>query len=474
MGTGRLGELREAMELYSARFDPALISVADATAAVDDAAAIEKMAATVKALAAGRAAESGQWRRRGARSPAHDLAQRTGTSVGAAVDALDAAKALEALPVLAGAAKRGEVSPQQLAAIADAAGADPSAERRLVESSRHSSLAELRDECARIKAAARPQQAEAEHAEVHRTRYLRTFRDRQGGWNLSVRNVPEVGAEFMAMLRPLQDRVFRRARAENRRESFEAYGADALADMVRQAASASSSGAAGRGARGPDLAGAGAGDEGEDRPDERADPAAGRRSAVPVKIIARVDWDSLVRGFPAEGEICEIAGIGPVPVSVVRGMLATGDPFLAAVVTKGVDVVNVAHLGRRATAHQVSALEWRDPECPALGCNNTAYLEIDHTEDWASTRITLLGLLGRPCTHHHDLKTRHGWAFVPGVGKRPMVPPGDPRHPKYGARAGPSQPQPGREPEAGPAPEAHGTQPAAEPDVPDARPSRAA
>jgi len=30
---------------------------------------------------------------------------------------------------------------------------------------------------------------------------------------------------------------------------------------------------------------------------------------------------------------------------------------------------------------------------------------------------------------HHDKKTYDGWALVAGSGKRPMVPPDDPRHP---------------------------------------------
>lgn len=37
------------------------------------------------------------------------------------------------------------------------------------------------------------------------------------------------------------------------------------------------------------------------------------------------------------------------------------------------------------------------------------------------------------------LKTRHGWALVEGKGKRPLVPPDDPRHPRH-ARHGPGPP----------------------------------
>ena len=112
-------------------------------------------------------------------------------------------------------------------------------------------------------------------------------------------------------------------------------------------------------------------------------------------------------------------------------MIDGGDAVLAAVVTKGVDVVAVAHLGRRPTAHQRSALEWLNPTCTAEGCNASVRLEIDHRHQWASTKVTVLRWLDRPCSHHHDLKTYEGWAFVEGTGKRPMVGPDDPRHPRH-------------------------------------------
>ena len=167
------------------------------------------------------------------------------------------------------------------------------------------------------------------------------------------------------------------------------------------------------------------------------------RDAVPVrpaKVLVRLDWDALVRGWPIDGEVCEIAGLGPVPVSAVRAMISSGDVFLAAVVTKGADVVSVAHLGRRPNAHQHTALAWLSPTCTAEGCNASLRLEDDHRAEWATTKITLLGLLDRCCSHPHDLKTYKGWAFVSGSGKRPMVPPDDPRHPRN-ARHGPSPPR---------------------------------
>jgi hypothetical protein len=195
----------------------------------------------------------------------------------------------------------------------------------------------------------------------------------------------------MAVLDPLRERLFRQARAEGRREPAEAYGADALVEA---------------------LCGGG--------------PA---QAGGTTKIIVRVDLPTLLRGYPIEGEGCELAGYGPVAVSAVRDLMDTADPFLAAVVTDGEAVLGVAHLGRRPNARQRTALQWLYPECAVAGCGAVARLEYDHRIDWSRTHFTVFDLLDRLCGHHHWLKTHEGWAMVAGRGKRPMVPPDDPRHP---------------------------------------------
>ena len=135
--------------------------------------------------------------------------------------------------------------------------------------------------------------------------------------------------------------------------------------------------------------------------------------------------------------MCEIAGFGPVAVSAVRELIDTGDPFLAAVVADGDQVLGVAHLGRRPNAHQQTALEWLYPTCAAEGCSASTWLENDHRVDWAASKLTVLDLLDRLCPHHHDLKSLDGWRLVDGRGKRAFVPPDDPRHPRH-AHAPPS------------------------------------
>ena len=159
-----------------------------------------------------------------------------------------------------------------------------------------------------------------------------------------------------------------------------------------------------------------------------------------AKVIVRVDLPAMLRGYPTDGETCEIAGFGPVAVSAVADLIDTGDAFLAAVVTNGEAVVGVAHLGRRARAVQQTALEWLYPTCAVEGCTTTAWLEIDHRLDWADSHLTVFDLLDRLCSHHHDRKTLDGWALVEGRGKRAFVAPDDPRHPRH---RGPAHDPPG-------------------------------
>ena len=133
--------------------------------------------------------------------------------------------------------------------------------------------------------------------------------------------------------------------------------------------------------------------------------------------------------------MCEIVGFGPVAVSAVRDMIDTQDPFLVAVATRGERLVGVAHLGRRPNALQQTALQWLYPGCANESCSARARLDYDHRLDWAATHLTVLDLLDRLCQHCHALKTRQNWSLVEGRGKRPLVPPDDPRHPRHPQRA---------------------------------------
>ena len=111
--------------------------------------------------------------------------------------------------------------------------ADTAAEHDLLEAARRSPLAELREQCARTKAAAHVD-LEARRRRIHQRRSLRSYTDPEGEWHLHCRNNPEVGARIMAALDPIREEIFRRARSEARHEPPDAYAADALAEMARQ------------------------------------------------------------------------------------------------------------------------------------------------------------------------------------------------------------------------------------------------
>ena len=387
----KLGELEEALATFAGGFDAALISAAEAEGVMERAARIEHMGATLKALAAARLAETELWGMGGDKTPAHMLARRTGQSVSDAARDLETAKRLNKHPKTEAAARKGRLSPKQAAAIADAVEADPRAEDDLLDLADRASLGELRDEAARRKAAGTD--LEERHKKIHAERHLRTWTGADGAWRLFAQATPQAGATIMARLQPIIDALFKAARAEGRHEPLEAYGFDALLRLAT---------------------------EGADAPKARVGS---------TKVLVRVDLETLVRGHAADGEVCEIAGFGPVPVSVVEELLAQGDTFLAAVLTKGQRVTGVAHFGRHPTAAQVSGLQWLYPTCAVEGCSSMAR-QWDHREDWAKTHRTPFDGMDGYCCHHHSKKTLEGWGLVEGVGKRAFVSSDDPRHPK--------------------------------------------
>jgi hypothetical protein len=433
----QLSALRKATSRYAAGFRPELLSAPDASRAVADAAAIEATASTLKALAAARVAETGDWKKAGHRSPAEALARDTGTSVSTARDALDIGRRLASQPEVDSAARQGKLSSAQLAMITNAAEADPLAERRLLDEAQSSSLAALKDTCARTKAAAHPDLEQRRRC-IHEARSLRSWTDVEGVWRLSASGNPEDGAQIMAALAPVTDSLFRSARTEGRREPPTAYAFDALVQLAREAMSTAT----------PNGVASDSRTAGPARPtrNERHRPGA------PVKLLLRVDYDAFLRGAPATGETCELVGYGPISMSAVNDLLETGDPFVGAILTKAKALVGVAHLGRQPTAHQQSALEWLYPSCAAKGCHAQGHLERDHRVDWAKTHYTMFDLLDLLCAHHHDLKTREGWELVEGSGKRPFVPPNDERHPRQCKSGGAGENRGSNEDRSGPVP----------------------
>ena len=479
-------EIRDRLAVLVDRLDPDAVSGSAARelwAVLDKS---ERLCAAGKMLLARRVAATHQ-RSGGSRSAAEELARRGGTSTGQAAESVSTSTRLPDQPEVERALRGGELSAAQAGLVSAAAAADPAEAGRLTEFAGRVSLAELREECARVRAAADPD-PDATHRRIHAARRLRHFTDPEGGWNLTARGTAQAGAAFLTVLTALTDAIFRQARRQGRCEPPEAYAFDALMQLAEHAAghcdsqpqpdTARTSGdgdRGGQGVEGPaedaDHSGAHAQPSTEDdrsgtadhpgqptdtgagspvgvaTPSEQPGPttqpagdpgifaAAGTAAGCAVRpgrstnprylALLRVDVAALRRGRVTGGELCEIAGVGPVPVSTARSVL--GEAIVKLVITTGVDVANVTHLGRGPTAAQRAALLWTNPTCAVLGCDRRR-VEWDHQIPWAETHHTRLDELDPLCAFHHDLKTRLGYALVPGKGKRAFVAPDDPRH----------------------------------------------
>ncbi len=386
-----LAEIRELDALSAAvagALVPDAVALPDAVTVWDMFDAIERRAAAMKMLMAPRVDASRAWQRAGHRNAAEFMAERSGNSVGAARTQLEASQKLEELPRVARAVREGGLSGAQAALVVEGASANPAAEQHLLDQAARGSLKELRDEVLRIRAAADPD-PDATHRRIHQRRHFRTWRDGEGAWRASLYGTAVDGARIEATLNKLVDEQFAMARTEGRKEPREAYAFDALITLT------------------------------QGRQTAKSDPR--------YTAIVRVDLEALRRGRTYDGETCEIAGIGPIPVSSARELL--GESILKMVITKGVDVLNVTHLGRGPNAAQRAALLWSSQGCSVEGCARTR-VEIDHRIPYTETRHTRLDECDPLCTHHHRWKHSAGWALVDGVGKRAMVPPHDPRHPK--------------------------------------------
>jgi len=147
----------------------------------------------------------------------------------------------------------------------------------------------------------------------------------------------------------------------------------------------------------------------------------------PVEGRVTVDSSALARGHTEPGERCEIAGVGPVPVTVARAAL--DDASVAVLVRDGDQISAVSSLKRTIPIKLRRALEARYPTCGVKDCANDQFLEIDHIIPLAEGGRTEIDNLWRPCSHHHALKTYAGWKVVPVDGGLDLVPPDDPHPP---------------------------------------------
>jgi len=316
----------------------------------------------------------------GTTSTAKWLAGQSGEGVGKARRDLEMAKKLASQPELEEALRSGVVSPTQASVLLPAVEADPDASRQLINAAQEDSLNELRQQCQRVVAAKRSEEeAELRDARLRERRYLHIGTTEDGAVSIRGELPPVEGAVVKNTLEAMKRKIFDEARRAGRRESHEAYMADALIAMCV------------------------------------SDGAAAPRNGGPrAEIVLHVSAEALRRGELQAGELCEIEGVGPVALSTVEYLF--GDAWAKLIIEKGVDIATVTHFGRCIPAHLETALSKRDRVCAVPGCGISYGLERDHIIPVAEGGRTELNNLVKICKRHHYLKTHHFWRLIGAPG----------------------------------------------------------
>jgi hypothetical protein len=300
-------------------------------------------------------------------------------TLGAATDALRAARAAESSVVLADAFVGGELSVTQAAEIAAVAEVAPDAEAELVALAGATSVAGLRDRCRDVRATVVDDQAWAQRLQA--TRRARPWSDPDGAWRADVRLAPEVGARVEQVWNAETERLVREARKAGVEEPWAAHAADALVALMC----------------------------GETP----------RRKTPEVRIL--VDSGALDRGYALDDERCELVDGPRLPVSTVRNLL--DDARVALLVRNGGEVSTITSPSPVIPRALRRKLEMTYRRCGVPGCANDQWLEIDHVIARHDGGLTVLTNLWRICPHHHRLKTHHGWRVTGTPGNWDLIPP---------------------------------------------------
>ena len=369
-----LERINDELRDYAAAFDPSTYSGPDAAHLTEIGARGKRIYETIELLFAKRAVDTNGWRRDShAASPEQWLANATGASEHTARETLRVADRLAELPATEDKLRSGDLSLVQAQHVTRAAALDPAAETRLLRVAERSGVRELREDSERVITAVSDEarlvaQARDERPLAGWTRGLATH----GSFSGPTEDV----AELFDAIEPLARHAFEAARAAGKHEPVAAYRFDALIAL----------------ARGAEI------------------PATGSRREPVAR--ACVGLSRLLGQEPEPGEkMCEIPGVGPVPVAHAREVLAHG--LFELVISDGVDVRTVVSTTRHIPKALRIALEHRDQgRCKVRCCDHTRAIQRHHTELFSESRRTAYEILGDACPDHHRLIHHKGHEVI--------------------------------------------------------------
>lgn len=382
---------KELLESFVSTLEPGEYTGPDAAKLVLVLSQLENLASAAKMMAAKRVQETRIHETSGHRDAGSFIADLTGEAVGKTRGSLELAHAAESHPEISEALKQGKLSQSQLKVIASAAAINPDRAADLVETATEKTFGELADACKQVKSAdLSGLDGKTRYDTMKPERFLRTWVDLDGFGHIHGKLMADQLGIVQASLQPFVDELRKEARKNDDHQTHDQYAADALVELAKAACGGSdTSSKKGRGPR--------------------------------AHLLLRADWNAIARGHANEGEVCEVVGVGPVPVSLA--VEYAHDALLDLVIMHGTKVDTVVTDRRHISRVLKIAVYERDRKCSQPGCNVTFPLEIDHIQDFADggpTREENLALL---CKNHHDLKTYGGWTWDTEHAERRLVPP---------------------------------------------------
>jgi hypothetical protein len=107
--------------------------------------------------------------------------------------------------------------------------------------------------------------------------------------------------------------------------------------------------------------------------------------------------------------VAEIAGVGPVPVEVVRRLACDAKVDLAVEDRNGT-ILDQGRARRHPTPVQRMEIDRRDKGCRFPGCTYSEFTDAHHIQHWVDGGLTNFGNLVTLCGRHHRAVHELGWS----------------------------------------------------------------
>jgi hypothetical protein len=306
------------------------------------------------------------------------------------------------MPDTANALTKGTISEAQAIEVARGAAADPNAEGHLLRQSQWGTVKDLQKETDRVVARA-TDHGQAEQDKVHKGRFVRFGVRHDGAWTLEARLTKVAGAKVQEALEHYAKIEFESARSDGSWTRHSAYLADGLVAMCEDARNGGARRARGAGSKANAAKNRHAHELCTDGDDVDA-PSRGQERNGPLALVeVRVDYAALVRGSVEGEEVCEIEGIGPIPVS--EAIRLSSDSILRVLLVDGGVVKKISSTTRSIPPRLKRVIVDRDRTCVVPGCDVSWNLEIDHRVPFAQGGRGDEENLARLCHEHHRQKT---------------------------------------------------------------------